>query len=169
MKLTEEEKGRYSRHILLNEIGEKGQEKLKNARVLVIGAGGLGCPALLYLVAAGVGNIGIVEFDKVEISNLQRQILFDTLDVGKSKSLIAKQKLELKNSLINIESYELRLTNKNAFSVFKNYDIIVDTTDNFTTRYLINDACLLLKKESLQHNQFALESNYFHYKTTWCF
>ena len=146
MNLTEEEKYRYSRHILLNEIGEKGQEKLKNARVLVVGAGGLGCPVLLYLTSAGVGNIGIVDFDKIEESNLQRQILFDTTDIGKPKSTVAKQKLETKNPFVTIKSYSYELTNKNALEVFQNYDIIVDASDNFTTRYLINDACLLSKK-----------------------
>lgn len=144
--LTEKEITRYSRHLLLSEIGKQGQEKLKNSRVLVIGAGGLGCPVLMYLTAAGVGKIGVIDFDKVDESNLQRQVLFDVNDIGKPKSEVAKEKLSRQNPLIKIESVNDKLTVKNALDIFFNYDIIMDGTDNFSTRYLVNDACVLLDK-----------------------
>ena len=143
MKLTTEEKYRYSRQILLSEVGEEGQLKLKKSKVLVIGAGGLGCPILLYLVALGVGNIGIVDFDTVEQSNLQRQVLFSDSDVGRSKAIVAKEKLENQNPLVSIKAFDEALTNNNAIDLFNQYDIIVDGTDNFSTRYLINDASIL--------------------------
>ena len=146
MPLSNEEKNRYSRHILLNEVKEEGQLKLKKAKVLVIGAGGLGSPILLYLSAAGVGTIGIIDFDIIEESNLQRQVLFNSSDVGRSKSLTAKEKLEEKNPFIKAIAYDKKLTPNNAISIFKQYDIIVDGTDNFSTRYLINDACILTNK-----------------------
>ncbi len=144
--LTEKEIARYSRHLLLPEIGTAGQEKLKSARVLVLGAGGLGCPVLQYLAAAGIGKIGVLDFDKVDESNLQRQVLYDTQDVSTPKAEAAKQKLSRQNPLIDIESLCERLTIKNALSIFANYDLIVDGTDNFSTRYLVNDACGLLGK-----------------------
>lgn len=137
---------RYSRHILLPEIGEEGQLKLSQAKVLVIGAGGLGCPALQYLTAAGIGTLGIIDFDTVEESNLQRQILFGTASLGKNKALAAKERLHDLNPLITINTYPYKLTVKNALTLFADYDIIVDGTDNFSTRYLVNDACLILKK-----------------------
>lgn len=143
MKLTTEEKYRYSRQILLSEVGEEGQLKLKKSKVLVIGAGGLGCPILLYLVALGVGNIGIVDFDTVEQSNLQRQVLFSDSDVGRSKAIVAKEKLENQNPVVSIKAFDEALTNNNAIDLFNQYDIIVDGTDNFSTRYLINDASIL--------------------------
>lgn len=143
---TNEELKRYSRHFLIPQIGNNGQLKLKNARVLVIGAGGLGSPLLLYLSAAGVGNIGIVDFDTVDESNLQRQILFNTSDVGKNKAETAALKLLALNPYINITPYNLKLSSDNAFEIFKNYDIVADGTDNFATRYLVNDACVLLEK-----------------------
>ncbi len=146
MKLANEEKNRYSRHILLKEVGEEGQLKLKNAKVLVIGAGGLGSPILLYLTAAGVGKIGIIDFDNIEESNLQRQILFNSSDIGKNKVLTAKEKLEKKNPFISIVAYNEKLTRQNSVSIFNEYDIIVDGTDNFSTRYLINDTCVLTNK-----------------------
>ncbi len=146
MQLSSEEKNRFSRHILLKEVKEEGQLKLKNAKVLVIGAGGLGSPILLYLTAAGIGTIGIIDFDNIEESNLQRQVLFSSADVGKPKSYTAKEKLEKKNPFISITAYNEKLTPKNAISLFKKYDIIVDGTDNFSTRYLINDACVLTNK-----------------------
>ncbi len=146
MSLSNEEKNRYSRHILLKEVNEEGQLKLKKSKVLVIGAGGLGSPILLYLSAAGVGTIGIIDFDTIEESNLQRQILFNSSDVGKSKSITAKEKLEKKNPFISIIALNEKLTRQNAVSIFKQYDIIVDGTDNFSTRYLINDACVLTNK-----------------------
>jgi len=144
--LTEKETVRYNRHLLLPEIGAEGQEKLKHAKVLVIGAGGLGCPVLMYLAAAGTGTLGILDFDNVDISNLQRQVLYGTDDLGKSKALIAKQKLSAQNPLIRIESINTKLSTQNALDIFSGYDIIVDGTDNFSTRYLVNDACLLLGK-----------------------
>lgn len=144
--LTEKEISRYSRHLLLSEIGKAGQEKLKNSMVLVIGAGGLGCPVLMYLAAAGVGKIGIVDFDKVDESNLQRQILFDIKDVGKLKADVARHKLSAQNPFVGIESITQKLSVQNALELFSGYDIIVDGTDNFSTRYLVNDACVLLEK-----------------------
>jgi len=146
MSLSNEEKSRYSRHILLKEVKEEGQLKLKNAKVLVIGAGGLGSPILQYLAAAGVGTIGIIDFDVIEESNLQRQVLFNSDDVGKSKALTAKEKLEKKNPFISIAAFDEKLTVDNAVPLFSKYDIIVDGTDNFSTRYLINDASVLTNK-----------------------
>lgn len=146
MMLTDQEKYRYSRHLLLDKIGEQGQEKLKAAKVLVIGAGGLGCPVLQYLTAAGVGFIGIIDFDKVDETNLQRQILFTTDDVGINKALAAKNHLEQLNPYVNFDIYQEKLTNQNAIELFAQYDIIVDGTDNFSTRYLVNDACVKTNK-----------------------
>lgn len=137
---------RYSRHIVLSEIGQIGQDKLANAKVLVIGAGGLGCPVLQYLVAAGIGTIGIIDFDVVEESNLQRQVLFGSSSLGENKAIAAKARLEDLNDEINIISYPEKLTFQNATELFKQFDIIVDGTDNFETRYLINDACLITNK-----------------------
>jgi len=146
MNLTTQDIKRYSRHLLLDKVGEKGQLKLKQAKVLVIGAGGLGCPVLQYLGAAGVGEIGIVDFDVIDESNLQRQILFGVDDIGKSKSETAKLKLEAQNPLIKITAYNFELTNKNAIELFEKYDIIVDGTDNFSTRYMVNDGCVLANR-----------------------
>jgi sulfur-carrier protein adenylyltransferase/sulfurtransferase len=146
MKLTAEEKYRYSRHLLLQEVGLEGQEKLKQAKVLVIGAGGLGCPVLLYLAAAGVGTIGVIDFDTIDASNLQRQILFSANDVGRSKAEVAKEKLNANNPFIDVRAYNEELTNKNALEIFSTFDIIVDGTDNFYTRYMVNDACLIANK-----------------------
>lgn len=137
---------RYSRHIILSDIGLEGQNKISKARVLVIGAGGLGCPILQYLAAAGVGTIGIMDFDVVETSNLQRQILFGTSSIGQNKALAAKARLEDLNPTINLIAYPEALTQNNALVIFEAYDIIVDGTDNFNTRYLINDAALLTHK-----------------------
>jgi len=137
---------RYNRHIILSEIGQEGQDKLSLAKVLVIGAGGLGCPVLQYLAAAGIGTLGIVDFDIVEESNLQRQILFGMSTLGENKALAAKERLEDINPTISITAFPERLTAINAVSLFNNYDIIVDGTDNFTTRYLINDASLITNK-----------------------
>jgi molybdopterin/thiamine biosynthesis adenylyltransferase/rhodanese-related sulfurtransferase len=146
MNLTAQDTKRYSRHLLLDKVGETGQLKLKKAKVLVIGAGGLGCPVLQYLGAAGVGEIGIVDFDVIDESNLQRQILFSVGDIGKSKSETAKSKLEAQNPLIDIVAYDFELTNNNAIELFNQYDIIVDGTDNFSTRYMVSDACVLANK-----------------------
>jgi len=146
MSLSSEEKYRYSRHLLLDGVGVEGQKKLRASKVLVIGAGGLGCPVLQYLTAAGVGTIGIIDFDKIDETNLQRQILFTTNDIGKSKALTAKDKLEANNPFIKIEALDFALTNKNALDIFQKYDLVIDGTDNFSTRYLVNDACLILNK-----------------------
>ncbi|NUM49746.1 MAG: molybdopterin-synthase adenylyltransferase MoeB [Flavobacteriales bacterium] len=137
---------RYSRHLLIPQLGTKGQEKLKKARVLVIGAGGLGSPVLLYLTAAGVGNIGIVDYDTIDESNLQRQVLFTSSEVGKLKTEIAKNKLTALNPHIQITTYNTRFNSSNALEIIKNYDIVADGTDNFATRYLVNDACVLSEK-----------------------
>ncbi|MFD1613796.1 molybdopterin-synthase adenylyltransferase MoeB [Gelatiniphilus marinus] len=137
---------RYNRHIILSEIGQTGQNKISNAKVLVIGAGGLGCPVLQYLTAAGVGTIGIIDFDVVELSNLQRQVLFGKSSLGKNKAMVAKQRLEDLNDSISIISYAEKLTHQNAINLFNQYDIIVDGTDNFETRYLVNDACIITNK-----------------------
>ena len=131
---------------MLSEIGITGQKKLKDSKVLVIGAGGLGCPVLQYITAAGVGSIGIIDFDVVDVSNLQRQILYSTNDIGANKAAAAKERLNALNPLINIIAYEYKLSNKNALELFSQYDIIVDGSDNFSTRYLVNDACVLTEK-----------------------
>lgn len=144
--LSPRELRRYSKQIMIPGIGPAGQERLKKASVLVVGAGGLGCPALQYLTAAGVGRIGICEFDTVSEENLQRQILYGSGDVGKLKSLIAKDRLEILNSSVKIEVLNLRIVEKNAVSAFKDFDIIVDATDNLESRYIINDACVILGK-----------------------
>lgn len=144
--LKREEISRYSRHLLLPEIGVTGQEKLKNARVLVVGAGGLGCPVLLYLTAAGVGEIGIIDFDRIDESNLQRQILYTVEDIGKFKSEVSGDKLARQNPYVRFTIYTGQLNNKNALEIIGNFDIVVDGTDNFPTRYLVSDACTILDK-----------------------
>src|SRR6476469_8028058 len=142
--LSADEVRRYSRHLILPEVGMEGQKKLKASRVLCIGAGGLGSPATMYLAAAGVGTIGIVDFDTVDYSNLQRQILHGTPDVGRPKLQSAKDRLRALNPGVNVETYDTALSSKNALDIFKGYDVVVDGTDNFPTRYLVNDACVLL-------------------------
>lgn len=137
---------RYSRHLNLKGFGKDAQLKLKTSSVLVIGAGGLGCPILLYLAAAGVGRIGIIDFDVVQESNLQRQILFTTEDVFKNKAEVAKTRLSLLNTLITIDAYPFKLNSSNALELLSGYDVVIDGSDNFPTRYLINDACVLLNK-----------------------
>ena len=137
---------RYQRQILLSGFGEEGQQKLQRASVVVIGAGGLGCPALQYLVAAGVGRIGIVDDDVISLHNLHRQVLFTTGDVGRKKAEAAAARLQQMNPDVTLETYEERLTNRNAIRILQTYDLVLDATDNFTTRYLVNDACMLLKK-----------------------
>lgn len=144
--LTTEEKARYARHILLPDIGIEGQRRLKNARVLVVGAGGLGSPALLYLAAAGVGTIGIVDDDTVDASNLQRQVIHGTPDVGRPKTESAAEAVARVNPLVEVVRHDLRLDSANALGVIAGYDIVLDGTDNFPTRYLVNDACVLLRK-----------------------
>ncbi|GAA3566110.1 adenylyltransferase/sulfurtransferase MoeZ [Kribbella ginsengisoli] len=145
-ELTIDEVRRYSRHLIIPEVGMAGQKRLKNAKVLVIGAGGLGSPALLYLAAAGVGTLGIVEFDTVDESNLQRQIIHGQSDVGKSKAQSARESILETNPNTNVVLHEVRLDNDNVFEIFEQYDLIVDGTDNFATRYLVNDAAVLLGK-----------------------
>lgn len=146
MSLTPEEIRRYDRQIILPEMGPAGQQKLKQARVLVIGCGGLGSPVLLYLSAAGVGTIGIVENDTIAISNLQRQILYSSDAVGAPKLLEAKKRLKTLNPLVHFNTYQTKLSADNALEIINEYDIVVDGTDNFPTRYLVNDACVILNK-----------------------
>jgi adenylyltransferase/sulfurtransferase len=157
VKLSKEEIQRYSRHLIMPEVGLEGQLKLKRARVLMIGTGGLGAPLGLYLAAAGVGHLGLVDFDVVDNSNLQRQVTFTTADVGKPKSEAAKARLSALNPMIEIQSFETRLTSDNALDLFKDYDIIVDGTDNFPTRFLVNDACILLGKPNVYGSIFRFE------------
>lgn len=135
---------RYNRQMMLPEIGDEGQEKLKKAKVLVIGAGGLGCPILQYIATAGVGTIGIIDFDKIEIHNLHRQILYIENQVGQSKALTAKKTLESLNPLISVLAFEEKLTSENAAQIIQDFDCIVDGSDNFETRYLANDTCVAL-------------------------
>jgi len=137
---------RYNRQMMLPEIGNSGQDKLKKAKVLVIGAGGLGCPVLQYIATAGVGTIGIVDFDKVELHNLHRQILYTENQVGKAKATTAKSVLEKLNPLITVIAFEEKLTTENAAQILQNFDVIVDGCDNFETRYLVNDTCVALGK-----------------------
>ncbi|CAB4945225.1 unannotated protein [freshwater metagenome] len=144
--LTVDEVRRYSRHLIIPDVAMAGQQRLMNAKVLCVGAGGLGSPALMYLAAAGVGTIGIVEFDTVDESNLQRQIIHGQSDIGKSKAQSAKAKILEINPYVKVVTHEVRLDNSNVKEIFSQYDIIVDGTDNFATRYLVNDACVLLKK-----------------------
>lgn len=145
-KLTPFELQRYSRHLVLKDFGVENQLKLRRSSVLVVGAGGLGCPALLYLAAAGVGKIGVIDSDKLEISNLQRQVLYTMNDVGRNKAEAAIERLALLNPLISLEAFVDRLTSRNALEIIRNFDLVIDGTDNFPTRYLINDACVLLDK-----------------------
>ncbi len=155
--LSKEEILRYSRHLIMPEVGMEGQLKLKRARVLLVGTGGLGAPLGLYLAAAGVGTLGIVDFDKVDFTNLQRQVAFGTRDVGRPKIEAAAERLGNLNPEIQIKSYETQLTSENALEIFRDYDIIVDGTDNFPTRYLVNDACVLLGKPNVYGSIFRFE------------
>jgi sulfur-carrier protein adenylyltransferase/sulfurtransferase len=155
--LSNEEILRYSRHLIMPEVGMEGQLKLKNSKVLLIGTGGLGAPLGLYLAAAGVGRLGLVDFDVVDFTNLQRQIVFGTSDVGKSKAHAARARLADLNPDIQIEAFETQLTSANALEMFKDFDIIVDGTDNFPTRYLVNDACILLGKPNVYGSIFRFE------------
>jgi len=155
--LSKEELIRYQKHLLLPEIGIEGQEKLKAAKVLVVGAGGLGCPALQYLTAAGIGQIGIVDDDVVEWSNLQRQILYNASELGQAKAELAAKKLRLQNPEIRIDPVRERLSTKNAERILSGYDIVLDGSDNFPTRYLLNDICFLLKKTLISGALFKFE------------
>ncbi len=143
---TEDEIRRYSRHILLPEVGGKGQKKINGAKVLMVGAGGLGAPVGYYLAAAGVGKIGIVDGDHVELSNLQRQIVHSTEDLGKNKAISARETLLALNTDIEVVTYQERVTSENIFGILEDYEIVVDGSDNFPTRYLVNDACVLTRK-----------------------
>jgi adenylyltransferase/sulfurtransferase len=156
-ELSREEVQRYSRHLIMPEVGLDGQRKLKAARVLCVGAGGLGAPAAMYLAAAGVGTLGLVDFDVVDASNLHRQIIYGTPDVGKRKLDAARERLNAMNSAVKVVTHELALTSKNALDVFKDYDIILDGTDNFQTRYLVNDACVLLGKPNAYGSIFRFD------------
>ncbi len=164
--LSQNEIRRYSKQIMIPKIGIEGQEKLKQAKVLVVGAGGLGCPVLQYLTAAGVGKIAIAEFDMVNESNLQRQVLYGLNDVGKLKSIIAKNRLEHLNSQLELEIFNLLLDASNSLTILKNYDIIVDATDNFDTRYIINDSCVILDKPMVHGSIYKHEGmvSVFNYK-----
>src|SRR5918993_3281508 len=157
IQFSKEELARYNRHIIIPEFGLESQKKLKAAKVLVIGSGGLGSPVLLYLAAAGVGNIGIVDFDVVDDSNLQRQVLFGVTEVGKFKAEAAKQRLQSLNPYINIQVHKVQLTSSNALDIIRDYDVVADGTDNFPTRYLVNDASVLLGKPNVYASIFQFE------------
>ena len=146
MAFTNEQLERYSRHIILKEVGAKGQKKLLNASVLIIGAGGLGAPAAMYLAAAGVGTIGIVDADEVDLSNLQRQIIHSTADIGKAKVKSAKETMEAINPDVTVKTYREFVTSENVMELIKDYDFIIDGTDNFPAKFLINDACVMAGK-----------------------
>lgn len=146
MAFTDEQIERYSRHIILKEVGAKGQKKLLNAKVLIIGAGGLGAPAAMYLAAAGVGTIGIADADEVDLSNLQRQIIHTTQDVGKAKVLSAKETMEAINPDVKVNTYRTFIDSENIMDIIKDYDFVIDGTDNFPAKFLINDACVMAKK-----------------------
>ena len=156
-ELSNAEIQRYSRHLILPEVGIDGQKRIKGGRVLCVGAGGLGSPAALYLAAAGIGTLGVIDFDAVDESNLQRQILHGTPDVGRSKLQSARDRLTAINPEVHVETYETRLTSANALELFRDYDVILDGTDNFATRYLVNDACVLLKKANAYGSIFRFE------------
>ena len=156
-KLSKEEILRYSRHLIMPEVGMEGQLKLKQAKVLCIGTGGLGAPLGLYLAAAGVGRLGLVDFDVVDFTNLQRQVTFGTSDVGRPKIEAARERLSNLNPEIQIDAHETKLTSENALEILREYDIIVDGTDNFPTRYLVNDACVLLGKPNVYGSIFRFE------------
>lgn len=166
VNFSKEELERYSRHLIIPEFNIEGQRRLKEARVLVVGTGGLGSPLLLYLTAAGVGNIGILDFDVVDDSNLQRQVLFTVDDVGKPKSEAAKVRLEKLNPHVNFTVHNTMLTSENALDIIKDYDVVADGTDNFPTRYLVNDACVILDKVNVYASIFRFEGqvSVFNYK-----
>src|SRR5688572_11004532 len=168
VQFSKEELARYNRHIIIKEFGLEAQKKLKAARVLVIGSGGLGSPMLLYLAAAGVGTIGIVDFDVVDDSNLQRQVLFGVNEVGKPRVDAAKQRLQSLNPYIKLEVHNLQFTSKNALEIISQYDVVADGTDNFPTRYLVNDACVLLDKPNVYASIFQFEGqvSVFNYKNS---
>ena len=156
-ELTTDDLSRYSRHLILPEVGMEGQQKLKAARVLCVGTGGLGSPLALYLTAAGIGTLGLVDFDVVDASNLQRQIIHSTKDIGRKKIDSAEEKLKALNPAIHIVKHETMLSSANALEIIKDYDIVADGTDNFPTRYLVNDACVLLSKPNAYGSIFRFE------------
>src|SRR6478752_617644 len=155
--LTREELHRYSRHLILPDVALDGQKRIKAARVLLIGAGGLGSPLALYLAAAGVGTLGLVDFDVVDVTNLQRQVLHGTKDVGRPKLDSAKERIGDINPHVHVEGYPVKLTSANALEIARDYDVIVDGTDNFQTRYLTNDLCVLLGKPNVYGSIFRFE------------
>jgi adenylyltransferase/sulfurtransferase len=155
--LNSDELQRYSRHLILPEVGLEGQKKLKNARVLLIGTGGLGAPLGMYLAAAGVGTLGLVDFDVVDVTNLQRQVIHGTKDVGRPKIQSATDRIYDINPFVKVEPHEFRLSSENALELFKEYDLIIDGTDNFPTRYLVNDACVLLGKPNVYGSIFRFD------------
>ena len=156
-ELTNDELGRYSRHLILPEVGMEGQQRLKAAKVLCVGTGGLGSPLALYLAAAGIGTLGIIDFDTVDSSNLQRQIIHSTKDVGRKKVDSAQEKLNALNPALKVVKHDTMLTSANALEIFAQYDIVADGTDNFQTRYLVNDACVILKKPNAYGSIFRFE------------
>ncbi|HEY7860606.1 MAG TPA: molybdopterin-synthase adenylyltransferase MoeB [Gemmatimonadaceae bacterium] len=156
-ELSNEEIFRYSRHLILPEVGLEGQKKLKRARVLLVGVGGLGSPAALYLAAAGVGTLGLVDFDVVDATNLQRQVLHGTSAIGKRKLDSARERIEDLNPNVHVEAHETSLTSRNALEIIGTYDIVIDGTDNFQTRYLVNDACVLLGKPNVYGSIYRFE------------
>jgi molybdopterin/thiamine biosynthesis adenylyltransferase/rhodanese-related sulfurtransferase len=156
-ELTNDELGRYSRHLILPEVGMEGQQRLKAAKVLCVGTGGLGSPLALYLAAAGIGTLGLVDFDTVDSSNLQRQIIHSTKDIGRKKIDSAQEKLNALNPALNVVKHDTMLTSANALEIFAQYDIVADGTDNFQTRYLVNDACVLLNKPNAYGSIFRFE------------
>jgi adenylyltransferase/sulfurtransferase len=168
---TKPELDRYARHIVLPGVGGVGQQKLKESSVLVVGAGGLGSPVLMYLAAAGVGSIGIVEMDAVDLSNLQRQVLYTTAEVGEPKTSAAKRRLEALNPHVRVDTYTLRLTSQNALDLLRPYSLVIDASDNFPTRYLVNDACVLLDKPLIYGaiHQFEGQVSVFHHRGGPCY
>ena len=155
--LRPEQFDRYRRHLSLAEVGVEGQALLLQSRVLLIGAGGLGCPLAQYLAAAGVGTIGIIDFDRVDASNLQRQVLYTTADVGRPKVEVARERIEAMNPDVEVHTHDMVLTSENTLKLFGDYDVIVDGTDNFPTRYLSNDACVLLGKPNVYGSVFRFD------------
>src|SRR6266568_2884430 len=170
-ELTTDDLSRYSRHLILPEVGMEGQQRLKAARVLCVGTGGLGSPLALYLAAAGIGTLGLVDFDVVDASNLQRQIIHSTKDIGRKKLDSAAEKLTALNPALNVVKHETMLTSANALDILKDYDIVADGTDNFPTRYLVNDACVLLDKPNVYGSIFRFEgqASVFHAKRGPCY
>lgn len=161
MSFTEEQITRYSRHILLPEVGGKGQKKLSQAKIFIVGAGGLGCPVAYYLAAAGIGTIGLIDSDVVDLSNLQRQVLHHTPDVGRSKVQSAKEKIHALNPDVTVETYESRFSSENARELIRKYDVVIDGVDNFPAKFLINDACVMEGKPFVHGGILKFEGRVF--------